>query len=210
MDFLMAFPTHNQRFASSCCHLFDPCWFFSSSWLFQISELTDMVDLYFLFRATEFTRISKHSLEEFAAVGHGELRMAIHKNGFLLPLEGDAPKAGHQRFLVLATVNNHLQALSWPMLRLNGGFVLPCHLGDGRPVFACQGFEQRCLRYPVLRFEPSYFLSQEILLHYSSVLRLILAENAVIPLPYHLGPLCRFSTSHVQCTFLFNDFLWHS
>src|SRR6266568_578722 len=62
MDFLMAFPTHNQRFASSCCHLFDPCWFFSSSWLFQISELTDMVDLYFLFRATEFTRTSKHFL----------------------------------------------------------------------------------------------------------------------------------------------------
>jgi hypothetical protein len=28
------------------------------------------------------------------------------------------------------------------MLRLNGGLVLPRHLGDGRPVFARQCFEQ--------------------------------------------------------------------
>ncbi len=174
MNCLMTFPTHDQCFASSCCHLFDPCWFCSSSWLFQISELTDMMDLYFLFRATEFTPIGKYPLKEFAAVGHGELRMAINKNGFLLPFEGDAPKTGYERFLVLATVNNHLQALSWSMLRLNGGFVLPRHLGDGRPVFACEGFEQRCLRYPVQRVEPAHILSQEIVLHYPSVLRLIL------------------------------------
>src|SRR5712692_11206645 len=204
MDFLMAFPTHNQRFASSCCHLFDPCWFFSSSWLFQISELTDMVNLYFLFRATEFTRISKHSLEEFPAVGHGELRMAIHKSGFLLPLEGDAPKAGHQRFLVLATVNNHLQALSWPMLRLNGRLVFPRHLGDGRPVFSRQCFEQRCLRYPMQLVEPAHIVSEQVVLHYPSVLRLILAHNAVITIPYHLGPLCWFASSHVEGTFSFN------
>src|SRR5256885_9931935 len=72
------------------------------------------------------------------------------------------------------TVNNHLQALSWSMLRLHGGFVLPRHLGDGRPVFACEGFEQRCLRYPVQRVEPAHILSQEIVLHYPWVLRLIL------------------------------------
>ena len=94
MNGLMTFPTHDQCFASSCCHLFDPCWFCSSSWLFQISELTDMMDLYFLFRATEFTPIGKDPLKEFAAVGHGELRMAINKNGFLLPFEGGCPQNG--------------------------------------------------------------------------------------------------------------------
>ena len=169
-----------------------------------------MMDLYFLFRATEFTPIGKDPLKEFAAVGHGELRMAINKNGFLLPFEGDAPKTGYERFLVLATVNNHLQALSWSMLRLHGGFVLPRHLGDGRPVFACEGFEQRCLRYPMQLVKPANILSQEVVLYYPSVLRLILAQNAVVTLPCHLGPLCWFTSLHVKCTFLFNDFLWHA
>src|SRR5256885_14086638 len=210
MNFLMTFATHDQCFPSSCCHLFDPGRFFPSSWLFQISELTDMVDLYLLFRTAEFTGIRKNSLKEFAAVGHDELRKAINQNGFLLPLEGDAPKAGHKRFLVLATVNHHLQALSWSMLRLNGGFVLPCHLCDGRPVFACECFEQRCLRYPMQLVKPANIMSQEVVLYYPSVLRLILAQNAVVTLPYHLGPLCWFTSLHVKCTFLFNDFLWHS
>ena len=42
MNCLMTFPTHDQYFASSCCHVFDPCWFCTSSWLFQISKLTDI------------------------------------------------------------------------------------------------------------------------------------------------------------------------
>ena len=170
----MALTTHHQCFAPFCSHELDPWWFLSSSWLLQISKLTDMMNLHFLSRAAEFTGVGKHPLEQLAPVGHGELRMAINKNGFLLPFEGDAPKTGYERFLVLATVNNHLQALSWSMLRLHGGFVLPRHLADGRPVFACEGFEQRCLRYPVQLVKPANILSQEIVLHYPSVLRLIL------------------------------------
>ena len=115
MNGLLTFPTHDQCFASSCCHLFDPDRFFSSSWLFQISEFANMMDLYLLFRSAKFTFIGKDSLKEFAAVGHDELREAINKDGFLLALEGDATKAGHKRFLVLATLNNHLQALSWSL-----------------------------------------------------------------------------------------------
>src|SRR6266487_1906319 len=101
MYLLMAPTTHDQRFTSSCCHLFDPNRFFSSSWLFQISQLTDMMDLYSHFRSAEFTCIRKHSLEEFAPVGHDELRMAIHKNSILLPFEGKTPKMGHERSLVI-------------------------------------------------------------------------------------------------------------
>ena len=100
-----------------------------------------MMDLYFLFRAAQFTFVRKDSLKQFAPVGHDELRKAVHKDRLLFSLERNTPKAGHKRFLVLATVNNHLQALSWPMLRLNGGFVLPRHLGDGRPMFARECFQ---------------------------------------------------------------------
>ena len=149
-------------------------------------------------------------LEQLAPVGHDELRKAINENGFVFPLEGNTPEVGHQRFLVVAALHNDLQALSRPMLRLNGGFVLPRHLCDGQPVFACQRFEQRCLRYPVQLVKPANVVGKEVVLHYPSVLRLILADNAVMTLPYHLGPLCWFTSPHVACTFLFNDFLWHS
>ena len=169
-----------------------------------------MMNLYLLSRAAEFTSVRQHPLEQLAPVGHDELRMAINKDSLMLSLERNPPKVSHQRFLVLTTLHDHLQALSWPMFRLNGGFVLPCHLCDGRAVFACQCFEQRCLRYPVQRVEPANIVSQEVVLDYPSVLRLILAENAVITLPYHVGPLGWLAPSHIECTFLFNDFLRHS
>ncbi len=64
MDLLMALPTHDQGFASSGSHLFDPDRFLSPAWLLQISEFTDMVNLYLLFRAAEFTGIRKDSSNE--------------------------------------------------------------------------------------------------------------------------------------------------
>src|SRR5215470_6711580 len=137
MDFLVALPTDHQRFASSCCHLFDPYWFFSSSWLFQISELANMMDLDFLFRAAQFTCVRKDSLKQFAPVGHDELRKAVHQDRFGFSLERNTPKAGHKRFLVLATLDNDLQAFLRSICRFHGSFVLFGHLGDGGSMFAC-------------------------------------------------------------------------
>ena len=57
MNFLMAFSAHNQGFASSRCHLFDPYWFLSSSWLFQLGQLADMMNFYFLSRSAEFAGV---------------------------------------------------------------------------------------------------------------------------------------------------------
>src|SRR6266700_876653 len=209
MDFLVALPTDHQRFASSCRHLFDPYWLFSSSWLFQISELANMMDLCFLFRSAEFTFVGKDSLKEFTPVGHDELRMAIHKHSVLFPFEGKTPKLGHQRFLVVAR-DNHLQAFSWPMGRFDGDFVLFRHFRDRGPVFARKCLEQRCFRYPVQFVEPVNVMSQEIVLNHSPVLRLILADNAVITVTKEVGSLCWFTTPYVECTFLFNDFFWHT
>ena len=58
-----------------------------------------MVNLYFLFRAAEFTGVRKNSLEEFAPVGHDELRKVINQDGFLLPLRGIPPKRATSGFL---------------------------------------------------------------------------------------------------------------
>src|SRR5437870_2790566 len=108
MDLLLTFATDDQRFSSSCCHLFDPDRFFPSPWLFQICQLADMMNLYFLFRSAELTGIRKHALEQFAPVGHDELRKAINKDSIALPFEDNSPKLRHKRFLVLAALNNNL------------------------------------------------------------------------------------------------------
>src|ERR1035438_96965 len=137
MNLLMTFSTHNVCFPSSCCHLFDPDRFFFSSWLFQIGELTDMMNLYLLFRAAEFTFICQNSLKEFAPIGHDELGETINKDGILFPFERDTPKTSDKWLLVFSSLNNHLQAFLWPIRCFDGGFMPLCHLRDGRPVFAC-------------------------------------------------------------------------
>jgi hypothetical protein len=124
MDLLMAFAADNQRFSSSCCHLFNPDRLFSSPWLFQICQFADMMNLYFLFRSAEFTGIGKHTLKQFAPVGHDELRKAINKDRIALPFEDNSPKLRHKRFLAFAALDDNLQAFSWSMSRLDGGFVL--------------------------------------------------------------------------------------
>src|SRR5438105_11343287 len=96
------------------------------------------MDLYLLFRAAEFTGVRKDSLKEFAPVGHDELRKAIYKDRFWFSLERKPPKASHKRFLVLATVDHHLQAFLGSLCRFNGGFMPFCHLGDSRSMFSCQ------------------------------------------------------------------------
>src|ERR1700730_15677721 len=138
MDLLVAPTTHYQGFASSCCHLFDPDRLLSPSWLFQISEFTDMVHLYLLFRAAEFTCVRKDSLKEFAPVGHDELREVINENGFCFSLERDPPEASHKWFLVLTTPYHYLQAFLRSIYRFNGSVVSLCHLGDGGSMFPCQ------------------------------------------------------------------------
>ena len=66
MDLLVACTTHDQGLASSGCHLFDPDRFLFPSWLFQISEFTDMVNLYLLFEAF-FQALSPVELDVYTA-----------------------------------------------------------------------------------------------------------------------------------------------
>ena len=159
------------------------------------------MDLYFLFRVAEFTGVRKDSLNEFAAVGHNELREAINKDGFWFSLERDTPETGHQWFLVLATLDNHLQAFLRSICRCNGSFVSLCHLGDGGSMFACQCFQERCFCYPIQLAKPSHIVREEIVLNNPSVFCLILPENAVVTLTklgVPVGLACLVAcTSHI-------------
>ena len=67
-----------------------------------------MMNLYFLSRAAEFTGIRSHPLEQFAPVGHDELRKAINQDSLVVPLEGNTSEVRHQRLFVVAALDNHL------------------------------------------------------------------------------------------------------
>src|SRR5258708_6934173 len=166
--------------------------------------------LSFLFRAAEFTCVCKDSLKEFAPVGHDELRKAINKNGFWFSLERDTPKTGHKWFLVLAPLDNHLQAFLRSICRFNGRFVSLCHLGDGRSMFACQCLQKRCFCYPIQLAKPSHIVREEIVLNNPSVFTLIFPDNAVVTITNQGCSLRWLASSHVHCTFLFNDCPGHS
>ena len=142
MNFLMTFPTHDQCFPSSCCHLFDPGRFFPSSWLFQISELTDMVDLYLLFRSAKFALIRKDSFEEFTPVRHQELGLMVYQNCVRLPFQRETPKLGNERLFIVPSLDHDLEALPWAVGRLGRCLVLACHCSDRGLVFARQCFQE--------------------------------------------------------------------
>src|SRR5712692_2834542 len=108
MNFFVALAAHYQGFASSCCHLFDPYRFFSSSWLFQIGQLADMMNFYFLFRSAEFAGVRQHPLEQFAPVGHDELRESVNKDGILFPLERN-PSEVRDKWLLVVSLHHDLQ-----------------------------------------------------------------------------------------------------
>src|SRR6266516_4158387 len=77
-------------------------------------------------------------------------------------------------------------------------------------MFACQGFEERRFCYPFYFPEQTDILGQEIVLNNASILRLVLADNRIVAIIKELGSLRRFSSLHVECTFLFNDLHWNA
>src|SRR5260370_29765667 len=142
MDRFMAFPTHHERFASSSYHLFDPFRSLFSSWLLEINELANMVDLYFFFRSAEFTFVSKDSLKQFAPISHRELRLTINKDCVLLPFQRDTTELCHEWLLAAASLNHYLEAPSWAIGRLRRSFILACHCCNRGFMLPCQCFEQ--------------------------------------------------------------------
>ena len=86
MDGFMTETANYQCFASSGCHLFHPYRFFLPPRLLQVRQLTDMVHLYLLARAAEFTPIRQNSFQEFIAVDHDELGQVVNEDHLLLPL----------------------------------------------------------------------------------------------------------------------------
>ncbi len=210
MDFLVTFPTHDERFAPSCCHVFDPDWLCSSSWLFQISELAKVMDLSFLCRAAEVTCVCTDPLKAFAPVGHDALREAITKDGFWFSLERDTSKAGHQWFLVLATPDHHLQACLRSICRFHGSLVSLCHVGDGGSLFPCQCLEECCFCSPMPFVKPGHLVREERGWNHPSVFRLRRTEKAVVTLTTQGCPLSWLASVPVHRPCVFNACLGHS
>jgi hypothetical protein len=58
------------------------------------------------------------------------LRQTINEDGLLVAYEWDSSESGNQWFLVFS-MDDHLQAFPSSVVRFDGGFVFPCHLGHG-------------------------------------------------------------------------------
>ena len=84
----------------------------------------------------------------FAGSGGRDWR-AVVEGRVLLPYERDTTERCDQWFASLAALNAGLQALAWPVRRLDRGLVPAGHRRDRRAVLAGQRLEQRGLHYPV-------------------------------------------------------------
>jgi hypothetical protein len=84
----------------------------------------------------------------FAGSG-GRERRAVVEGRVLLPYERDTTERRDQWFAFLAALNPGLQALAWPVRRVDRGLVPAGHGRDRRAVLAGQRLEQRGLHHPM-------------------------------------------------------------
>jgi len=93
------------------------------------------------------------------------------------------------------------------MPRLHRRPVLPPDLGGGRPVFACQRFEQGGQHHPVQAMEPGDVLRQQVVVHQATVSRLIHGDDGVVAVVDQLPPVDRLAFLAVLPTVPIQDLL---
>ena len=88
-------------------------------------------------------------IDQLFAGGGGRDWRAVCEGRVLLPFERDTTERCDQWFASLAVLNPGVQALVWPVRRLDRGLVPAGHGRDRRAVLASQRLEQRGLHHPV-------------------------------------------------------------
>ena|SRR5450759_1722291 len=111
MNALMATSANDQRFSPSFCHSLYPKRLLFPSFLIQVSQLPNVMNLYVRARATEFTGVRKKSFDEFVAVMASHLREGRIEVGddcpFLSP-ERYAPETSNERLLSIFSCDDDL------------------------------------------------------------------------------------------------------
>ena len=136
VDVLVAAAADDQGLASSLGHEVHPGGFLPSSWLVQVCELADVVDLKALRVLAEFAAPGEEPVYQLVPLGAGHDGPLVGEGGCAHSPERYSAKTGDQWLPAPVALDGQLQALARPGGGIDDGLVLPGHLPDRRAVLA--------------------------------------------------------------------------
>ncbi len=167
----------DQGLAPSLGHEFHPGGFLPPSWLVEVCELADVVDLKARRALAEFAAPGEEPVDQLVPPGAGHDGPLVGEGGCAHSPEGYPAEAGGQWLPAPVALDDHLQALARPGGGGDDGPVFPGHLADRRAVLARQRLEQRGLHDPVQPGEPMDVPGQQVVLDDAPILGPIAGER---------------------------------
>lgn len=149
MDVLMACFADHEGFASTFSHQVYPRGPFRPSWLVEISEFADVVDLQSDPPFAELALSGEEPVDQLVASNGGHDRLEIGDDGSALSLERYPAEAGDQGLPASVSLHGDLKAGPGSVRGVDAGLVLTGHLHDGGLVLGGQGLEHRCRHDPL-------------------------------------------------------------
>jgi hypothetical protein len=123
--------------------------FLPPSWIVEVCELAEVVDLKALRALAEFAAPGEEPVDQLVPLGAGHDGPLVGEGGCAHSPEGHPAEAGDQWLPVPVALDDQLQALARPGGGVDDLLALPGHIADRRAVLAREGLEQRGLHDPV-------------------------------------------------------------
>lgn len=169
MDVLVACFADHEGFASTFSHQVYPRGPFRPSWLVEISEFADVVDLQSDPPFAELALSGEEPVDQLVASNGGHDRLEIGDDGSALSLERYPAEAGDQRLPASVSLHGDLKAGPGSVGGVDAGLVLTGHLPDGGLVLRGQGLEHRCLQDPAQPAQAEHVLGEEVVQGYCKI-----------------------------------------
>jgi hypothetical protein len=125
----------HEGLAFAFSHQMYPRWPFWSTWLVEIGEFADVVDLQSYPCLAQFTPSGDEPTDQLVAFDGGHNRFQIGQDGGALAGEWYPTEAGDQRFLPLLAVHGDLEAGPGSVGSIDARLIPTSHLRDGGLVF---------------------------------------------------------------------------
>ena len=137
MDCCVIGVAYNACFPASGCHHLHPDRFFASSFLLQICQFADVVDLTVSTCSAELTRVRYEPFDQFVTGVNEAWRALVNEDSCYQSSERNATKARNQWWFVRA-LHADFEALHGAMARLNGCTIFARHRPLSTHVRRCQ------------------------------------------------------------------------
>src|SRR5918998_1462339 len=114
--------------ASAHRHQSDPGWSRAPSWFVEVRELVDVVDFDVLCCFADLAASSEQPVDQFVALGCGQVRCVIVEGCGVLPVQWNATESGDQWSLPAVAVDDDFEACPRPVRGRSFGLVFTGHL----------------------------------------------------------------------------------